>query len=101
MNADHTTDLYFEAHITIEPTDAQELLADIGGARGFRVASFLQKKNGRPVPDDFMTGRGKIYADLLHRTLDCVDDLQFQGFTVTRYKIENTLVDVRVSQDRS
>jgi hypothetical protein len=92
----HTTELYFEAHITIEPSERQCLLAVIGQDWGFRPASFLQKKNGKFIPDDFMTGRSKSYEDLHDRAMDCVEELQYQGFTVTRYKIENTLLDVRL-----
>lgn len=94
----HTTELYFEAHITIEPLpgDWLPILGEIGKHYGFRPASFLQKKGGKITPDDFMTGRGKDYEKLLLNTLDCVNKLEYYGFKVNRYKIENTLLDVRL-----
>lgn len=93
----HTTDLYFEAHITIEPvTPTQKItLGVIGRRHGFRMATFLLKKGSQAVPDDFFTGRGTDYDALLEKTLYLVDYLQSVGIKVKRYKIENTLLDVK------
>lgn len=93
----HTTDLYFEAHITIEPvTPTQKVtVGTIGQMHGFRMATFLLKKGSQAVPDDFFTGRGTDYDALYEKTLYLVDYLQKMGVTVKRYKIENTLLDVK------
>lgn len=95
----HTTDLYFEAHITIAPvTPTQKVtIGTIGLRHGFRMATFLLKKDSQAVPDDFFTGRSTDYDALLEKTLYLVDYLQQMDVTVKRYKIENTLLDVRVS----
>lgn len=95
--AKHTTDLYFEAHITIEPvTPTQKITIGVIGRRhGFRMATFLLKKGSQAVPDDFFTGRGTDYDALLEKTLYLVDYLQEMGIKVKRYKIENTLLDVK------
>lgn len=94
----HTTDLYFEAHITIAPvTDDQKVaLMELGHLYGYRMATFLLKKGSTAVPDDFFTARGTSYDDLLYKTLQCVLALKDLGVTVKRYKIENTLLDVKL-----
>lgn len=92
-----TTELYFEAHVTIDPVDEEGDLRTLAKNRGFRVAELLMKKTlDKSRLDDFMTGRGKDYEDLLARTQDLVVDLQEAGFNVRRYKLENTLLDVRL-----
>mgnify|MGYP000013416462 CR=1 FL=1 len=101
-----TTELYFEAHITIEPVFDQQLaLAEtIAKRHGFRIADLLMLKRVADTPersqyDTFMTGRSTDYADLFCRTEDCVFSLQSCGFQVWRYKIENTLLDVRLKNE--
>jgi hypothetical protein len=93
-----TTDLYFEAHITIEPvTPTQKITIGVIGQRhGFRMATFLLKKGSQAVPDDFFTGRSTDYDALHEKVLYLVDYLKQMGVTVKRYKIENTLLDVRL-----
>lgn len=96
----HTTDLYFEAHVTIDPVEtSQDMWVLNGAARyfGFRVAELLYKKT-RDVArvDDFMTGRDKNYDHMYERTTELVTALKDLGFVVRRYKIENTLLDVRL-----
>lgn len=94
----HTTDLYFETHITIDPVEeTQELeLKKLVTAFGFRVAELYLKKGGRSRLDSFMTTRGTDYDDVYMRTLRCVNALINVGYNVRRYKIENTLLDVRL-----
>ena len=96
----HTTDLYFEAHVTIDPADDPEdpRLRKLAKAQGFRVAELLMKKGSgeRSRLDDFMTARGTVYDDVLARTMMLVSTLMESGYKVRRYKIENTLLDVRL-----
>jgi hypothetical protein len=101
----HTTELYFEAHVTIEPVFEERLeqFKAICKRHGFRAAELLMKKRKedtveRSKYDTFCTGRGKHYDDLLQRTLAVVSDAAEAGLSVWRYKIENTLIDVRTKQ---
>lgn len=95
-----TTDLYFEAHVTIDPAKDEEWeadLRDIAATFGFRVAELLMKKGGeRSRLDDFMTARSGDYDDILDRTHRLVDALVANGYAVRRWKVENTLLDVRL-----
>lgn len=96
----HTTELYFEAHVTIDPVlDVQQIGALTALVRpyGFRVAELLMKKGlHKSRLDDFMTTRGPDYDDIVTRTEECVAELTSAGYAVRRYKIENTLLDVRL-----
>lgn len=94
----HITNLYFETHITIDPVDEnQELLLKwLVAPYGFRVAELYMKKGGRSRLDSFMTTRGTNYEDVSSRTLQCVEELINEGYNVRRYKIENTLLDIRL-----
>lgn len=99
---DHKTDLYFESHVTIEPVfdDRLEQLKKIVHKHSFRVADLLmQKRRGdtheRSKYDTFCTARGNDYHELNAKMMLCVGDLVSAGFKVWRYKLENTLVDVR------
>lgn len=99
----HTTELYFESHITIEPVFDGHLLEvkDIVECYGFKVADLLMKKREKDTEtrskyDTFCTTRSKSYQQIENNTLACVDRLTNRGFKVWRYKIENTLIDVRL-----
>lgn len=98
MDTKPTTDLYFEAHVTIDPVSTSEevLLFDTAKNRGFTVAELYMKKNTglRSRLDDFMTSRSNDYDDIVYRTTLLVAELQAAGFSVRRWKIENTLVDI-------
>ncbi len=95
-----TTELYFEAHVTLDPVfgSTRERLAEVAKVYGFRVADLLMRKTagGPAVPsaeDAFMTARSVRYDDIRERTVGVVQALQRAGFSVRRYKVENTLVD--------
>ena len=95
--------LYYEAHVTIEPVFDERLedLKKIAFYWGFRVADLLMVKRPNDTPerskyDTFMTARNTDY-DIIHdNTIRCVDNLFEAGFKVWRYKIEDTLLDVRL-----
>ncbi len=96
------SDLYYEAHITIEPVfdGERELAAGICKPYGFKLADLLMKKRSedteeRSANDTFMTGHSKSYKDIAERTKECIIHLQKLGYKVWRYKIEDTLLDSR------
>jgi hypothetical protein len=102
MANEPTTELYFEAHVTIEPVFGErlELFKTICRAHLFRPAELLMKKRQadtakRSRYDTFCTARSGSYADIVERTTCVVGLLRKAGFTVWRFKIENTLIDVR------
>ncbi len=93
-----TTELYFEAHVTIDPVPPYLLdrLKVVAGEHDFRVADLLMVKTGEPSKaDQFMTARHEDYKCISDMTRWLVEELKANGFRVRRYKIENTLVDVR------
>lgn len=91
---------YFESHITIEPIfdEVLEKADNIAKKHKFQIADLLMQKRAKDTPerskyDTFMTGRGVDYEDLCTRTEKCIKELQADGLTVWRYKIEDTLMD--------
>lgn len=94
----HTTELYFETHITIDPVEEfqEPELKRLASEFGFRVAELYMKKGERSRLDSFMTTRGTNYEDVYLRTLACVEALISRDYVVRRYKIENTLLDVKL-----
>jgi len=94
-----TTELYFEAHITYEQKTKTELklsdLEETAAKFGFKIADFAMYKPGAPEPKKFCSTRSKDYVDILNRTGLMCAMLGTIGYKVTRYKIENTLIDVK------
>ena len=94
--------LYFESHVTIDPVFDADLdrFRGLACQYGFRVASLLMRKgDGVLVPsvdDTFCTSRGQVWEDIKCRTRLLVSAAIAEGFTVRRYKIEDTLLDVRL-----
>lgn len=98
------TNLYFEAHVTLEPVfDTRlERLKEIAKQYHFRVADLVMQKNaadaGTPHgKDSFCTSRSKEWRVIESRTRYFVNALMSEGFKVYRYKIENTLVDSKIT----
>jgi hypothetical protein len=95
-----TTDLYFEAHITISPIGDDYVLRsrveDLGRSLGFRMATFLLKKDDQDQPDDFFSSRSHDYELIEYQVEMMVRYLNEYGVKVKRYKIENTLLDVKL-----
>lgn len=95
----HTTDYYFESHITIDPvldTEKLQQLKDLVKPSGFKVAKLFMQKGDPSNLDSFMTAHSKEYSGILQSTMGTVSLLKQHGFGVRRYKIENILLDVRV-----
>lgn len=103
MATKELSDLYFEAHVTISPEFDERLedLTQLVGEYGFKVADLLFQKRSEDTPirskmDTFCTSRSRFYTDIETRTRKCVKTLQDNGYKVWRYKIEDTLLDVRL-----
>lgn len=89
-----TTDLYFEAHVTMTPLSAvqhQSLKAILPPV--WRVADFNMAHVGAPEAKAFVSMRSTSYLDIVTEVRAPVLQLKWEGFTVTRAKIENTLHD--------
>lgn len=100
--------LYYECHITIEPVFDDELsqVSAIAKSHGFQVADLLMQKRKQDSPerskhDTFMTGRSKNYGWLSSAMSSLVVELQSAGYTVWRYKIEDTILDSKFSDSLS
>lgn len=95
--------MYYESHITIEPKFGEELekVKRLAENNGFRVADlFLQKrKNDTPERskfDSFMTARSNSLEEITFLTDKMVEDLGKHNYFIFRYKIEITLIDVKM-----
>jgi hypothetical protein len=94
--------LYYESHITIEPTDenGREKIEKIIRPFSFKLAKLLMQKRSVDTPerskyDTFCTGHGAEEKDIVYRMKQCVISLKMQGFKVWRYKIECVTIDSR------
>ena len=103
LTAVPTTSLYFESHVTIEPVFDEQLdrFKVLAKAHRFYVADLLMKKRAKDTLersrfDTFATSRGQDFMELRRQTLSLVENAKRAGFIVWRYKIENTLEDVRL-----
>ena len=94
------SDLYFEAHVTIEPVFDERLsqFKTIADKHNFRVADLLMQKRQQDTPerskhDSFCTSRNVFFHAIRINLLMLVKELKEKGFDVWRYKIEDTVVD--------
>ncbi len=92
----------YEAHVTIEPVEGDrfDLFEKIANHLQFKPAHLLMMKDRKATPqrsnlDSFCTGHDNNQDVLKTRTLTLVTLLKQNGFQVWRYKIEQTLLDVR------
>lgn len=95
--------LYFEAHVTIEPVEGERLekFSEICAKHHFRVAKLLMQKprletEERSNKDAFCTSRSKQYARIATDTIELVQELIDEGYVVWRYKIEDTVLDSQI-----
>jgi len=100
------TKYYYEAHITIDPVfdKEREYAEALANEYGFKLAKLIMRKREadqeRPAQDDtFMTGHSLDFTDIQSRTIDLCSTLRYSGFTVRRYKVEDTLVDSRFKDE--
>ena len=104
----HTTELYFECHITIDPVFSQARMRAESLAKkyDFKLAKLLMDKGVHDAIDlelskldTFMTGHDVNYENLKERMIMLISQLNHWGYKVRRYKIENTLLDSRNQND--
>ena len=100
----HTTELYFESHVTVDPLKGLDLyrFKRVCDEYGFRVADLVMIKKGKDKKserDSFCTTRGKNFVNIELRTMNLVNACKRQGIKVRRYKIENTLVDSKINDE--
>jgi len=100
--------LYYEVHVTVEPVFGAKLeqLRATCKEFGFKVADLLMQKRPEDTPersqhDTFATGRFDTLDIASIRCDYLVKRLKKQGFRVWRYKIEDTLADVKTDQHPS
>lgn len=86
--------LYYEAHVTIPPlTNAQIAEIDaLCAARDWRRSTFVMEKDGS-IPNAFVSMRSASRQDIIDRTASMVQQLVQLGYTVLRWKVEDTVVD--------
>jgi hypothetical protein len=89
--------IYYESHVTIDPTDVVGKLERIATDYKFKLAKLYMDKGGvnQSGIDMFMTGHGTLLPDLIERMESLIRDLQFNGYKVRRYKIEAVIIDSR------
>ncbi len=87
----------FECHITIEyiepGTTEHDNLKSAADHYGFRVARLYKWNKEHSDLDTFMTGHDSDYDNILDKMRNLVDTLETMEYTVTRYKIEQILLD--------
>ena len=95
--------LYYESHVTINPVPEEQrhVIEELGKPFKFKLAKLLmEKSNGTRLPstiDTFMTAHGMELDDMRDRVIGLVNSLNKNGFTVRRYKIEDTICDSRTA----
>lgn len=92
--------LYYEAHITIDPVaeGCREFVQErLLGPWGFRLAKLLMDKGVPSTLDTFCTAHGTDYVNVQLRVVGAVRALQREGYTVRRYKVEDTMMDSRTA----
>lgn len=93
--------LYYESHVTIDPSDRLEELKQICKVYSFKVADLYMDKSGTAQlseMDMFMTGHGNEYEGLMQRMKELIGHLIIHSFVVRRAKIEAVLFDTRKSR---
>lgn len=97
--------MIYEAHITIEPVEGDkfDLFESLCSAYKFKPAHLVMMKlrqvtDTRSNRDSFCTGHSSDFEDLKFRTEQLVELLKRVGLKVWRYKVEQTLLDIRFPQ---
>jgi len=88
--------LYYEAHITIEPQVGEtfaERLQECAESKGWRMSAFLMLQAHLDPPKAFVSYRSEQLRDICEAVADMARTLERCGFTVLRWKIEDTLFD--------
>ena len=96
-----TSRLYYECHVTLDPVPevVRDYVTNICSRYGFKLAKLLMQKGGPSDIDTFCTAHDTEYEPLLVNMIKLIKALQRLGYTVRRYKIEDTLLDSRPEKD--
>lgn len=94
--------LYYEVHVTIEWSN--DVLNQLDGLKilakrhGFHMGDLLlmKREEQRSHKDVFFTCRNERYVSAEKAMTDFCDALTGAGFSVIRYKIEDTLLDSKI-----
>lgn len=89
--------LYYEAHLTIEPDAATSFddFRDTFQSDSWRVSAFAEDDVDQIVGKWFITSRATSQAQMIKMVRDMRADLEANGLTVLRSKIEDTLLDTK------
>lgn len=90
-----TAELYFEAHITLDPVPESERAEVEAMVRryGFKLAKLLMDKGVPSQIDTLMTGHSRSLKQLSGDMRSAIAAVQHSGRVVRRYKIEDTVLD--------
>jgi hypothetical protein len=92
--APDTSRLYYEAHITVPPLNNAQLavVEQLCSAHDWHRSTFELHKGGQ-VPNAFVSCRDTSRNHIIARTGTMLRLLLNAGFTVLRWKVEDTLLD--------
>lgn len=93
---------YFEAHITIDPiTETKHKFVErLASVYNFRLAPLYIMKTGEQHESDaFLSARSNSLSTLIGDVKGMVTVLKNNGIGVRRYKIEDTLIDSRLTDE--
>lgn len=86
--------LYYEAHITVPPLEPRQVseIDEYCTTNQWRRSTFEMHKDGL-VPNAFVSARHKSRTAIIGMVADMIKWLLARGYTVLRWKIEDTLLD--------
>jgi len=88
--------LYYEAHLTVEPGEGSfDDFRDTFQSDNWRVSAFAEDDVDQIVGKWFITSRATSQAQMIKMVRDMRADLEANGLTVLRSKIEDTLLDTK------
>jgi hypothetical protein len=94
FNMTYLSRLYFEAHITVEAKDGCfDLFMAICKVVGWKGSRFDQDEVDAYHGMWFMSQRNKSYSTILDDIRSTIPTLEENGFTVIRWKVEDTVLD--------
>jgi len=93
-----TADLYFEAHVTIDPVpqEGRSELERLAKEYNFKLAKLLMDKNVPSQLDTFLTGHSKSFIQICSDMQNLIKRLTNLGYKIRRYKIEDIVLDSRI-----
>lgn len=95
--------LYYESHVTIDPSDRLEELKVLCAPFKYKVAQLYMKKGEQLALSDldqFMTGHSREFVDINDRQEQLIMALTEANFVVRRFKIEAVIQDSRAYREQ-